>query len=97
MTAEIDTRVGSARTEETRADKARALRLQRLWRSHDTTLQSSGLALGRPILTTKPATARPDASEIPARGLTARELINMARAARRDRACPAGLGSCTPS
>jgi hypothetical protein len=97
MTAEIDTRVRGARTEETRADKARALRLRRLWRSHDTTLQSSGLALGRPVLTSKAATARRDTPQTSAGGLTARELINMARAARRDRACPAGLGSCTPS
>ena len=87
MTAEIDMRGQGARTEDARADRARALRLRRLWRSHDTTLQASGLALGRPVLTAKAASAAPEASEIPARGLTARELINMARAARRDRAC----------
>lgn len=91
MTAEIDTRARGARTEETRADKARALRLRR---SHDTTLQSSGLALGRPVLTTKAATARPDTPQTSAGGLTARELINMARAARRDRA---GTPSCPSS
>jgi len=91
MTAEIDTRARGARTEETRADKARALRLRR---SHDTTLQSSGLALGRPVLTTKAATARPDTPQTAAGGLTARELINMARAARRDRA---GTPSCPSS
>lgn len=94
MTAEIDTRVRGARTEETRADKARALRLRRLWRSHDTTLQSSGLALGRPVLTSKAATARPDTPQTSAGGLAARELINMARAARRDRA---GTPSCPSS
>ncbi len=60
------------------------MRLRRLWRSQGTRLGSSGLALGRPVLAVAPA------PEMPARGLTARELINMARAARRDRACRTG-------
>ncbi|MCK2054198.1 hypothetical protein [Methylobacterium sp. 37f] len=58
----------------------RAKRLRRLWRRHDSNLRSSGLAQGRPLMTT-----RPEETDLPARGLTARELINMARAARRER------------
>ncbi|MGU3362716.1 hypothetical protein ACLBWX_20520 [Methylobacterium sp. M6A4_1b] len=86
MTAEIDRLVGR-----TRASDSRAMRLRRLWRSQDATLRSSGLALGRPVLATvRRAMARPEASEVPARGLTARELINMARAARRDGEAPTG-------
>jgi hypothetical protein len=75
MAADSDTRARQARAED-----SRAARLRRLWRSQDTTLRSSGLALGRPVL----AMARPEASDVPTRGLTARELINMARAARRE-------------
>ncbi|KQP39240.1 hypothetical protein ASF49_21510 [Methylobacterium sp. Leaf104] len=86
MAAEIDRRVSGIR-----ASDSRAMRLRRLWRSQDATLRSSGLALGRPVLATiRPAMAGPEASEVPARGLTARELINMARAARRDGADPTG-------
>lgn len=58
-------------------EAGRAARLRRLWRSQDTRVHASGLARARPV----PAPpARDDGP--PARGLTARELINMARAAR---------------
>lgn len=64
---------------ETRASvkDTKALRLRRLWRSRDTGLQTSGIARGRPGLA-----GPPEAGSLPARGLTARELIGMARAAR---------------
>lgn len=58
------------------AHLGKAARLRRLWRSQDMRLRSSGLARARPLL------AAPAEALLPSRGLTARELINMARAAR---------------
>jgi hypothetical protein len=60
------------------AIKARAARLRRLWRGNDMNHRASGLALGRPMLTP----AEPRILKRPAHGITARELIGMARAAR---------------
>ena len=61
----------------TGTDTGRAARLRRLWRSQDARVQASGLARARP------APALPARDDGPgSRGLTARELINMARAAR---------------
>lgn len=56
----------------------KAARLRRLWRSHDMTIRSTGLALGRPV----PVATEQGILRRPAHGVTARELINMARAAR---------------
>jgi hypothetical protein len=56
----------------------KAAQLRRLWRGHDTNLRCSGLAMGRPVLATKEQSAL----RRPAHGVTARELIAMARAAR---------------
>lgn len=59
------------------AHLGKAARLRRLWRSQDARVQASGLARARP------APALPARDDGPgSRGLTARELINMARAAR---------------
>ncbi|KQP27441.1 hypothetical protein ASF27_21025 [Methylobacterium sp. Leaf102] len=66
------------------ANDTRAARLRRLWRSHDTNVRTSGLALGRPALV---ATGQ-GALRRPAHGMTARELIAMARAARSGSASP---------
>ncbi|MCJ2033520.1 hypothetical protein [Methylobacterium sp. J-068] len=60
------------------ATNTKAARLRRLWRTRDTSIRSSGIAQGRP-----PLAAAPESGPLPAQGLTARELISMARAARR--------------
>ena len=60
------------------ANDTKAAWLRRLWRSQDTSLHSSGLAKGLPALTSR----LPEALQLPSHGLTARELINMAREAR---------------
>ena len=61
-----------------RAINTKAARLRRLWRGNDTNHRSSGLALGRPLL----APVEPGILKRGAHGITARELIAMARAAR---------------
>ncbi len=64
--------------QETRLVKeTKAVRLRRLWRGRDLGIETSGVARGRPMLT-----APVEAGLLPCRGLTARELIGMARAAR---------------
>lgn len=65
------------RSDTGRPETSKAARLRRLWRSQDARVHASGLARARPA-PVLPARA----DEAPARGLTARELINMARAAR---------------
>ena len=57
--------------------ETKAVRLRRLWRSRDLRIQASGIARARPV-----SSALADTAALPRRGLTARELIGMARAAR---------------
>lgn len=59
------------------AKETKAVRLRRLWRSRDMGIAMSGIARGRPVSSAGTATAT-----LPPRGLSARELIGMARAAR---------------
>ena len=66
------------------ASDTKAVRLRRLWRSHDTNVRASGLALGRPALVAR-GQGGPGRS---AHGMTSRELIAMARAARTGSASP---------
>ncbi|AWN36435.1 hypothetical protein DK427_12435 [Methylobacterium radiodurans] len=56
----------------------RAVRLRRTMRERDTRIEASGCAKARPIPTAEAASAA-------GHGLTARELIRMAQAARRAR------------
>ena len=67
----------AGKSEMGKSEMGKAARLRRLWRSQDARVQASGLARARP------APALPARDDGPgSRGLTARELINMARAAR---------------
>lgn len=56
----------------------RAVRLRRTMRERDTRIEASGCAKARPLPVG-------EATSLAARGLTARELIRMAQAARRAR------------
>lgn len=69
--------IPAGKSETGKSEMGKAARLRRLWRSQDARVQASGLARARP------APAPPARDDGPgSRGLTARELINMARAAR---------------